>query len=95
MKKRTMLQIVLGAIMAMCMGAGVSCALSGPLEKPEQVILDDLEILSWEEVPHADGYCVTLNDKVKFKEIRIDNEDIFSYKIFDRKKVYRIVLWDS
>ena len=87
MKKRTMLQIVLGAIMAMCMGAGVSCALSGPLEKPEQVILDDLEILSWEEVPHADGYCVTLNDKVY--ETQTNNMDLFD-KMIEPGTTYQI-----
>ena len=64
MKKRTILQIVLGAIMAMCMGAGVSCALNGPLEKPEKIVLDDLEILSLKKYRMLRG--IALHLMIKF-----------------------------
>ena len=77
------------------MGAGVSCAQEGTseqgktLETPQNFSLSEMEILSWDSVENATGYCVEINDE----EYRTKETNLDVFKLLYQPGEYTISLY--
>ena len=64
--KRLLLKISLSILCIVCLCAGISCTQTQNhkyVSAPQNVVLSELEVLSWDPVDNADEYSVCINDK--------------------------------